>query len=340
MIVNTQPLLLEIIREIFDKKTPKKPTVFVVVYGWGEASFVKYIDTNRYKVKVVSKTKSRLNQPYMISSLEPSFTDPPQNLELIEDEALTIEQTSLKCTKSSYDYDYLVIATGSEPNDFGITGVNEHCLMVKTEKDISVLLSKLENNNSLTVIGAGPTGIELAFKLASLGKTVNIIEASTSILPGFSEALREEVAKLLAKANISVALNTKITKVEENRFITTDGIINNSSIKIWTCGVKPVSFVRNFMSPLKPDYNLMVKPKIYAIGDSISGHGPPTAQNANAQGLYLATLFNTQFQDLTPYRYVEKGKVVDTTDNLVVEIQNKVFILPAAFRVLYHYLTR
>ena len=159
-------------------------------------------------------------------------------------------------------------------------------------------------------------------------------------MPGFSEALRHEVTQLLIKAKIPVALNTKITRVEENRFITTDGAINNSSIKIWTCGVKPVSFVRNFMSPLKPDSHLMVTPKIYAIGDSISGHGPPTAQNANAQGLYLATLFNTQFQDLTPYKYEEKGKVVDTTDNLVIEIQNKAYVLPPIFRVVYHYLTR
>jgi len=340
MIVNTQPLLLEIIREIFDRKKPPKPTVVVVGYGWGGASFVKHIDTNMYKILVISKSKTRLNQPYMISNLEPSFTDPPPKLELIEDEVASIEETVVKSTKSLYNYDYLVIATGSEPNDFGITGVKEHCLMFKTPQDIEILLSRLKGLSSVTVIGAGPTGIELSFKLASLGKSVTIIEASSHILPGFSDAIRKEVTKLLSKANISIQLNKKITKVTNDKFITTDGPIINNSLKIWTCGVKPVSFVRNFMSPLKPDNQLMVKPKIYALGDSIVGHGPPTAQNAKAQGLYLATLCNTEFQDKTPYKYIEKGKVIDATVCLVVELNGKVVVLPPIFRVLYHYLTR
>jgi len=337
--ISTQPLILEIIKQIFDNN-PTKPTVVVVGYGWGGSSFAQHIDPTKYKVKIISKTTSRLNQPYMISKLEPSFTVPPSNLELIEDEALAIEQTTLKCTKSSYNYDYLVIATGSEPNDFGIKGVKEHCLMFKTEQDIEALLTTLKHTETVTVIGAGPTGIELAFKIQSLGKKVNIIEASANILPGFSDTFRNEVINQLAKAEINVSLNTKITCVEKDKFITTEGTMPNSSINIWTCGVKPVPFVQKYMSPLKTDVQLMVKPHIYALGDSINGHGPPTAQNAKAQGLYLATLFNNKFQDRTPYKYEEKGRVLDLTNKLIVEIGGTVINVPQLFRPLYHYLTQ
>jgi NADH dehydrogenase len=339
MLPSSQPLLLEIIRQIFDKK-PEKPKVLVVGYGWGGSSFVEHVNANIYNIKVVSKTTSRLNQPYMISNLEPSFTDPPPKMDLIEDEALTIEKTELKCTKSSYDYDYLVIATGSEPNDFGIKGVKEHCLMFKTVDDLENLLLKLKDADSVTVIGAGPTGIELAFKLESMGKKVDIIEASANILPGFSETMRNEVSRQLERAEIKVSLNKKISKVERERFITSDGSLPNTSIKIWTCGVKPVSFVRNFMNPLTTDRQLMVKPQIYAIGDSVNGHGPPTAQNAKAQGLYLATIFNSKFQDKNPYTYTEKGRVIDTTNNLIIEIGDKVLTVSPIFRGLYHYLTK
>lgn len=344
MIPSTQNLWLGLHR-LFnsntDRSDKKKDNVVVVGYGWGASAFTNNIDTRKYNVKVISKTTNRFNQPYIIADMEPSFTEPPSRTEIIEDEALSIDRSTqhLIAKQNKYSYDYLIIATGSEPNDFGVKGVSNHCLMFKTESDLQKLKDKLTTHSDISVIGAGPTGIELAFKLRSLGKSVTILEASTSILPGFSENMRKIVLNLLSSQNITIRPNTKITQVQNNGYTTPEGVVTDESVKIWTCGIKPVAFAREFMSPLKPDSNLLLAPKIYAIGDSIIGHGPPTAQNASCQGKYLAELFNSDFTIEQQYKYLEKGRVIDATTCLLVEYNENVLVLPSLFRIIYKSLT-
>jgi len=340
LLPSSQSLIIEIYKLINESK--RKPEVVVVGYGWGGSAFENNIDIKKYNVKIVSKSTARFNQPYIISNLEPSFTDPPARVELIEDEALSIDELSqkVKTKKTDYYYDYLVIATGSEVNDFGIKGVKENCLMFKTESDVNILKKAIDDHREITVIGAGPTGVELAFKLESLGKQVTILEAGKQILPGFSEQMRNETLRLLNKSNIVVKTETQIKEIYSDGYKTPTSSINDKTIKIWTCGIKPSLFARNFISPLKPDSQLMIKPRIYAIGDSIVGHGPPTAQNAARQGSYLAALFNSEFQDLTPYRYVERGRVIDATSCLIVEYNGILVTVPGLFRSIYTALTR
>jgi NADH dehydrogenase len=263
-------------------------------------------------------------------------------MEIIEDEAVSINETGrcLKSVKGDYYYDYLVIATGAEVNDFGVKGVKDNCLMFKTELDLQHLKNSIANTKDITIIGAGPTGIELAFKLSSLGKRVTVIEAGKEILPGFSDKMRSETIKHLNKSNILVKTGTQIKEVFKDGYMTNGEHIKDTSLKIWTCGIKPSSFARNFMNPLKPDGQLMVKPRIYAIGDSIIGHGPPTAQNASSQGLYLATIFNSEFKSLSTYKYIEKGRVIDATNCLIIEYRDNVITLPSLFRTIYESFTR
>jgi NADH dehydrogenase FAD-containing subunit len=189
------------------------------------------------------------------------------------------------------------------------------------------------------VIGAGATGIELAFKLRSLGKSVKVIEAGSQILPGFSADMRRTVSTLLKEADITLNLNTKIKSISQDGYETDSSFVSDKSVKIWTCGIRPPKFARDFMNPLKPSHQLQLKPYIYGIGDSIVGYGPPTAQNAVKQGKYLAELFNSDFKSTDGYTFVEKGRVLDATTTLVVEYNNYVLTLPPLFRIIYRSLT-
>jgi NADH dehydrogenase FAD-containing subunit len=326
---------------MFQNNKQQKQTVVLVGYGWGGHSFTEHIDIKKYDVKVISKTPSRFNQPYIIANMEPSFTDPPARVDLVLDEALSVkvENKELVTRNGKYKYDYLVLATGSEPNDFGIKGVKEHCLMFKTALDVEILKSALNSASEISVIGAGATGIELAFKLRSLGKSVKIVEAGDQILPGFSGKMRRTVLTLLKEADIALNLNTKIKSISQDGYETEATFISDKSVKIWTCGVKPPQFAREFMSPLKPSHQLQLKPYIYGIGDNIVGYGPPTAQNAVKQGKYLADLFNSDFASTDTYTFVEKGRVLDATTSLVVEYNNHVVTLPPLFRAVYRAFT-
>lgn len=337
-------ILFERLLSIFppSEKPKSKPTVVVLGSGWGSHAFVSNLDRNKYNVEVVSMTRSRLNQPRLIADFYPSFKKLP--VKPVIDKCLSIDSNNntVLTAKSRYTYDYLVIATGSEPNDFGTKGVKEHCLMFKTVDDLQKLRNHLHTNQRVTVIGAGPTGIELAFKLQSMGHTVTILEASNIILPGFSDNMRQITNQLLNDRNITVKLNTKITAVDQDKFITPDGNMRRDPVLIWTCGVKPTEFVRELTPSgrqLQTDANLMFKPRIYALGDIVAARGPPTAQNAKQQGTYLAKYFNDDFKNQTEYKYDEKGRVLDITDSIIVEYRNYVMTLPPIFRAVLYYFT-
>ncbi|HBF07389.1 MAG TPA: FAD-dependent oxidoreductase [Gammaproteobacteria bacterium] len=161
-------------------------------------------------------------------------------------------------------YDYLVIATGSVGNDFGIPGVKENCAILDTRANAEQLHSRIlgaymasqeaENPNNISplkisIIGGGATGVELASELCSslpkLAKyglkkqdlTINLIEAGPSLLPGQSETMIKVATDALKKMNINLYLNTMVTQVTENEVITKDKTID-STITVWASGVK------------------------------------------------------------------------------------------------------
>jgi len=318
--------------------TKRKPEVVVLGSGWGASSFVENIDTNKYNVKVISTSPARLNQPRLIADFDPSYK--PLKLAPTIDTCMSVNKTDKKVIGSNniYNYEYLIIATGSEPNDFGIEGVKKHCFMFKNEQDLEILKNTIEDQTHITVLGAGPTGIELAFKLQLLGHTVTLIEGTNTILPGFSNEMQQRISAILQERNIPVIANMKITSIDETSFTTSSGKMNRNKVCIWTCGVRPTSFVRDMNSgkAFITDDNLMVSPSIYALGDVVYGKGPPTAQNAKQQGIYLANHFNNDLNSQNKYTYMERGRVIDIGNGMVVEYQGRITRLPYIFRNIFY----
>jgi NADH dehydrogenase FAD-containing subunit len=310
-----------------------KPTVVVAGYGWGAHAFVKNIDTRKYNIVVVSERDKRLNQNTMLQSLTPTYTAAASKV--TRDTCISIdkEKRTLKGKNGSYVYDYLVIATGSEVNDFKIPGVREYCRMCKTGEDVIALRSACSSSSSATILGAGPTGIELACSLQKHGvPEVGIIEAAPQILPGFSDAMRNSILKRLEKKGIQLLLNQPIQAVTSTQIQTkhTNISYRADELVIWTCGIQPVAFVRALTGgrPLTVNDYMQVEPRIFALGDSVAGRGPPTAQNANQQGNYLANYFNSNFLNKEPYSFKELGRCVDMGDGLLIEVWGFLFFLP------------
>jgi NADH dehydrogenase FAD-containing subunit len=318
----------------FDAETPAvKPTVVVAGYGWGAHAFVKGIDRRKYNVVVVSERDRRLNQNTMLQTLTPSYTAPVGPV--TQDTCISVnkEKRWVQGAQGVYPYDYLVLATGSEVNDFRIPGVRDHCRMCKTDKDVIALRSALPSSSSATILGAGPTGIELACSLKGHGVAeVRIVEAAPQILPGFSEAMRASILRRLEKKGIQLLLNRPIQAVTPTQIQTKNGDIpyRTDELLVWTCGIQPVAFVRALTGgrPLAVDDYLQVEPRLFALGDSIQGRGPPTAQNANQQGAYLANNFNSNFSNTKPYTFKELGRCVDMGDGLLIEVWGFLFFLP------------
>jgi NADH dehydrogenase FAD-containing subunit len=314
---------------------PKK-TVYVVGYGWGGKAFCDNIDRSKYNIKVINKMDMFVNTPRLVNFKELSSVAVPIKEHVNMGEVTRIDplEQSVYLMNHAYKYDYVVVATGSVPNTFNIEGA-ESCHFYKTFDDAVKLNESLESNTIYQIIGAGPTGIEVAFELASEGKKVTLIEAAPTILPNFSDAVREKVLEKLKQKEITLLLNHKVTKI-------TDSLIETNQKQLpryytlWMSGIKSLPLVSEIN---KVDGNLKFDEHTYVIGDSIRGYGPPTAQNAKQQGIYVANHFNNNFKS-EPYKYNEWCKILHTHDAVLIDYNKKCYSLPAiSSNIFEHFLT-
>lgn len=319
---------LDMFLSLFDNKnqTQQKKSVLVVGYGWGGKAFCDHIDYRKYDVTVVSKTDYMLNTPKMKKSIMDTF----QITKSIDNKPKFIHQEiQTQDDLQSNQHDYVVLAVGSEPNDFQIPGVKENCFYFKTKEDCEKLSVALNTKKHVVIAGAGPAGLELAFELGKHHK-VTLVEAMGTILPNFSEKTRTLIQQQLQKSNINLQLNSAIQKVEPQKFLLKNGEIS-FDVAIWNCGVKPSGLIRQLTKERSLPVNeyLLFRDNMYAIGDIVASksHGPPTAQNAVQQGKYLATYFNNDFKG-DPYKYDEKGKIIHTDTNILLEIKDETYTLP------------
>lgn len=209
--------------------------------------------------------------------------------------------------------EYLVLALGSETNYFGIPGLREHSLTLKTFADAIKVRDTIWNlaqdgtsKIHVAVGGAGATGVELAAEIRMWGaqlKTlfpkcrliVNLIEGQDTILPGFPIKFIAKVRKRLEWLGVHITTGTKITSVDE-RFISLDAnACLQYEVLVWTGGIKASSIASDL--PLRKDGNrlqvdsnmscladtqqipdLQVSSRVYALGDSVCFHDPRTGK--------------------------------------------------------------
>ena len=225
------------------------------------------------------------------------------------------------------EFDHLVVALGSATADFGVAGVNEHALGMKSVHEAIGIraevmrrfedLCRFEDQTrlSLSVVGGGPTGVEKAGALAELKRgplkndeanaaehiDIYLIEAGPRILPMFSEKLSARAKKDLEKLGVKVLLNTAVQEVKPRQILIKGADAIPSEVTIWAAGVKgePTGGLLNLPlegTRISVAQNLQVShyPHIWAIGDISSAKGadggflPMVAPVAMQQGRWVA----------------------------------------------------
>ena len=338
---------LDIISYQFDPVVPvdTRKKVIVVGYGWSGKSFCDNINHSKYNVSVISKTDYMLNTPKLKNSLRENHLDlqifPKDKFKMINEECtdINMDKNTVMIGNRNVYYDYLVLAVGSEVNDFNIKGVKENCFYFKNLDDLNKIKEKislidsnkdkgkdkikgdLTPNSQIVILGAGAVGIELAFQMKKLFKNVQILEASDKILPMFKEQSTQIVLEELKNLNIKLLLNNHVSLIDKN-IITTNKNTYYYDLAIWTCGIKPNPLIQKVTKDrlLMVDNNLRFKNNLFGIGDIVGGMGPSTAQNATQQGKYLAGYFNNNFEG-AGYVYNERGKIIHAKDNMIIETQ-------------------
>jgi NADH dehydrogenase len=224
-------------------------------------------------------------------------------------------------------YSALVIAIGSEANDFGTPGVNEHCMTIDSRvqadafnREVRIRMLQCltqEAPLSIVIVGGGATGVELAAELVQLTEdaiaygaqglaarvTITLIEAGPRLLAAFPPRVSTVTQARLEELGVKVMTNTRVTAAKADGF-ELDGIGHfHASLSVWSAGIKAPDFLADLDGLESTRGNQLVvnstlqtsrDPNIYAVGDCASllldGFErplPPTAQVAHQQAQHL-----------------------------------------------------
>ena len=256
-------------------------------------------------------------------------------------------------------FDHLIVALGSVSADFGIPGVKEFSLGMKSVSEALTIraeimrrfedLCRFEDDTkfSVTVIGGGPTGVEMAGAIAELirgplksdqaqvAKNINVtlIEAGPRLLPPFAPSLSARTKKDLEKLGVKVLLNTAVKELAHRKIFLKDGTTLQSEVTIWAAGVKGADAMKDLNLPIEanrvavePTMQVKNYPNLWALGDIAGAKGkdgsplPMVAPVAIQQGKFIAKQIKriSQNKKLEHFKYLDKGSMATIGRNKAV----------------------
>jgi NADH dehydrogenase len=298
----------------------KLPRVVIVGGGFGGLALVEKLKHKKVQVVLFDKNNFHQFQPlfYQVatSALEPDSIVFPFRKQfsgyknvifrLAEVEEIQPSSNILITSRGKVHYDYLVLATGTTTNFFGMDSVAQNSLGMKDIRDSlnirHMMLQNLEQaaitcdddeRDALTnfvIVGGGPAGVEMAGALAEFCKyilpkdypeypssimNIYLIEAIDELLGTMSDKASSKTLKYLEDLNVKVLLNEAVSNYDGNEVTTKSGKTILAKNLIWTAGVKGQfpngidgkHVVRG--NRIKTNANLKVEgyENIFAIGD-------------------------------------------------------------------------
>jgi NADH dehydrogenase len=226
------------------------------------------------------------------------------------------------------DYDQLVIALGSVTSTFGIPGVAEHTLGLKTLEDAETLRNRVvaaleqavvtppgpERERLLTfvVIGGGYTGCECAGELVDFFHSVLryyrplqladvrmvLIEAGTVLLPDLPEAMGRYTTRNLSRRRVELELGDGVTSIDGSGIRLKSGRVIASATVVWSAGVRPgpmlaalphLAHARNGGLLVNQDMSAVDCPGVWALGDCAWIPTKPNADQKERAAWYPPT---------------------------------------------------
>jgi NADH dehydrogenase len=360
-----------------------RPRIVVVGGGFAGIATAKALRHCDAEVTVIDRRNHHIFQPllYQVASsvLAPSDVAAPirqlaarqGNVSVLlaevvgidlESRSIDVEYVSVGTKKVAFDY--LVIAAGTQSSYFGHNDFAKYAPCLKTLTDAETIRSKIlsayetaeftddaeERLRYMTfvLVGAGPTGVELAASLAQMTTTtlrsnfrridpantsIVLLEGGKRVLPSFAESLARRAALRLAKLGVKVVTDAMVEHIDE-RGVTVGGNRIESGTVLWTAGVAPSPLVKMLgvatdragRACVGPNLNLPEDRRVFVIGDAaiLTQDGkslPGVAQVAIQQGRYVGRLITQEIGGRSaprPFRYFDKGSVAVVGKNFAV----------------------
>jgi NADH dehydrogenase len=359
-----------------------EPHVVIVGGGFGGLAVAKALKRAPVRVSVIDRSNHHLFQPllYQVATavLSPAHIASPirgllrrqRNVGVFLAEVTGVDKEH-RCVfaKSSHrsgciPYDYLVLATGVHHSYFGHDEFERFAPGLKSLADAVAVRHKIlaafelaeteedpvKHQDLLTfvLVGAGPTGVEMAGAIASLIRNtlasefrrvdprsakVVVVDRGERILAGFSEDLSRAAYERLTRLGVDIRLGHAVGTVDEQGVVVNGERIPSRTV-IWTAGVEPsaaggwlgTETDRAGRVRVQSDLTVPGHPEIFVIGDvaSFEQDGRPlpgVAQVAMQQGRHVARLIQGRLvlrPAPRPFRYFDKGRMAVVGKNFAI----------------------
>ena len=363
-----------------DTVPPRRHRVVVIGSGFGGLNAVKKLKRADVDIKLIARTTHHLFQPllYQVATgiisegeIAPAtrvILRRQRNVQVLLGDVTHIDLARKFVVSEllghAYDtpYDSLIIAAGAGQSYFGNDQFAEFAPGMKSIDDALELRGRIlsafeaaERSNdperrkkllTFTVVGAGPTGVEMAGQIAELADhtlkgafrhidstkaRVVLLDAAPAVLPPFGEKLGKRAAARLEKMGVDIQLDAMVTDVDRDGITVKDpdGSVRRieSACKVWSAGVSASPLGRDLarQSAVELDRAGRVKvspylsvpgyPDVFVIGDMAAVEGVPgVAQGAIQGAKYAARTIKAELAgadpaEREPFQYFDKGSM-------------------------------
>jgi len=349
--------------------------VVIVGGGFGGLNAARALRNAPVKVTLVDRRNFHLFQPLLYqvatAALSPANIASPlryilkkqKNAEVLLGEVTGVDLNNRKVIlkDGELSYDSLVVAAGSENNFFGHDEWEAHAPGLKSLEDATKVRSRIlyafesaEKEKdpearkawlTFVVVGAGPTGVELAGALGEIAQDtllnefrsietdsaqILLLDMVKRVLPPFPEELSVKAASALKELGVSFQPDTIVTGISSDAItVKQNGVEKRIPTRtiLWTAGVKTsplagllakaanISLQRGGKVPVRPDLRLPGFPNVYVVGDlawlsdAAGVPLPGTAPVAMQEGRYAAKHIAATLagRQIDPFKYFHKG---------------------------------
>ena len=349
-----------------------QPRIIIVGGGFGGLAAAKALKKAPAEIILIDRTNHHLFQPLLYqvatSVLAPNQIGFPirgilqhqKNTTVLLGEVTGVDKDKKLVFVSDADrlnvplpYDYLILATGASHSYFGRNEFGKFAPGLKSLADAVAARNKIlqafelaeaeedpsRHRDLLTfvLVGAGPTGVEMAGALAVLVKTtlksdfrrvdpasarIVLVDMSSRVLGPFSEHLSQSAKQRLENLGVEVRLGRGVDQIDADGVVIAGQRIASKTV-IWTAGVAPsaagkwlnVETDRAGRVRIQKDLTVHGHPEIFVIGDTAAFEqdGKPlagVAQVAMQQGRYAGKMVHSRIlgsKQPSPFRYFDKG---------------------------------
>jgi NADH dehydrogenase len=358
--------------------TGQRPRVVIVGSGFGGLFAAQRLKKAPVDVTLIGKTTHHLFQPLLyqvatgilsegeIAPATREILSRQDNARVVLGEVTDIDLAARTVTSvvlgrtTVHEYDELIVAAGAGQSYFGNDQFAEYAPGMKSIDDALELRGRIfgafelaelatdpaEIDRLLTfvVVGAGPTGVEMAGQIAELARRtlrrdfrnidptsarVILLDAAPKVLPPFADSLGQNAHKRLNEIGVEVQLGAMVTNVDADGIVVKDGDGHerriHSATKIWAAGVQAsalgkllgeqsgAAVDRAGRVSVEPDLTLPGHPEVHVVGDMISlNRLPGVAQVAIQGGRFAADAVKARIagRPTAPeFHYHDKGSM-------------------------------